>query len=313
MTPQSGSSVLDMEVSQNGTGPTKLHGRGLSPGKIARLYRMLYEHGPGNGKALFLPIDQGLEHGPRDFFENPQAGQASYQFKLAKEGNFSAVALHIGLAEKYYWEYAGEVPLLLKINGKTEIPSDKQAFSPLTARVEDAVRLGADAVGYTLYVGSPSQERDIAQLMEVRRDCERFGMPLVVWAYPRGEAVDSKGGKNSLYAIDYAARVALECGADLVKLNIPNPNAKEGAHKDYTSLNDTQEEAIKRVVTSAGRAMVIISGGDKVDDETLYERAEQCANAGAIGYIYGRNLWQRPLDDALTMAGRLSEILRKAG
>ena len=139
---------------------------GLSPGKKTRLRRLLYDHGPGGGTLLVLPIDQGLEHGPVDFFPNPASLDPRYQFELAREGNFSAIALHIGLARKYFTEFAGDVPLILKLNGKTGVPSDAQAFSPLTGTVEDAVRLGADAVGYTIYVGSPAQDRDFRQFLE---------------------------------------------------------------------------------------------------------------------------------------------------
>src|SRR5271170_4902519 len=138
---------------------------GLSAGKRTRLKRLLYDHGPGGGTLLVLPIDQGLEHGPVDFFANPDSLDPRYQYELAREGNFSAIALHIGLAEKYFHEFAGDVPLILKLNGKTGIPSDAQAFSALTGTVEDAVRLGADAVGYTVYVGSPAQDRDFAQFV----------------------------------------------------------------------------------------------------------------------------------------------------
>jgi class I fructose-bisphosphate aldolase len=123
----------------------------LNLGKRTRLHRILYEHGPGNGMALILPIDHGLEHGPRDFFANPESLDPTYQLKLVEKGGFSAIVFHVGLAAKYLKDYAGQVPLILKLNGKTSIPSDAQAFSPQTASVEDAVRLGADAVGYTLY------------------------------------------------------------------------------------------------------------------------------------------------------------------
>src|SRR3989338_7569869 len=193
----------------------------ISLGKKTRLYRMLYEHGPANGTLMILPIDQGIEHGPLNFFPNPPSEDPDFQYKLAFEGGFSAIALHIGLASKYSRKYVGRVPLILKINGKTNVPSDDNAFSPLTSSVEDAVRLGADAVGYTLYAGSPSQDRDIKQLNDVRFECEKFGMPLIVWSYPRGSAIDSKAGKDSLYAIDYEARLACEFGADIVKLNVP--------------------------------------------------------------------------------------------
>src|SRR5918999_3543616 len=193
----------------------------LSPGKRTRLRRLLYDYGPGNGTLMLLPIDQGIEHGPRDFFPNPDSKDPEYQFRLAAEAGYSALACQIGLAEKYYPDYAGQVPLILKVNGKTDVPPSDEALSTTNASVEDAVRLGADAVGYTLYVGSPRQDADLAQLRTVREDCDRFGMPLVIWAYPRGSAVAEKGGPNSFYAIDYAARLAMEMGADVVKLNMP--------------------------------------------------------------------------------------------
>ena len=140
----------------------------LNTGKRARLYRLLYQHGPGNGTAMFLPIDQGLEHGPVDFFANPDSKDPEFELKLALAGSYTGIVFQIGLAEKYMPAYAGKVPLVLKLNGKTTIPSDAQAFSPLNASVEDAVRLGADAVGYTLYVGSPAQDQDFLQFMQVR-------------------------------------------------------------------------------------------------------------------------------------------------
>ena len=193
----------------------------LSPGKRARLRRLLFDYGPGNGTLMLLPIDQGIEHGPRDFFPNPASKDPEYQFSLAAEAGYSAIACQIGLATRYYPDYAGQVPLILKINGKTDIPPSDDAFSSTNASVEDAVRLGADAVGYTMYLGSPRQDVDLHQLGGVREDCERYGMPLVIWAYPRGKYIEQKGGQNSFYAIDYAARMAMEMGADVVKLNFP--------------------------------------------------------------------------------------------
>ncbi len=289
-----------------------LHRLGLSPGKRTRLKRLLYEHGPGGGTLLVLPIDQGLEHGPVDFFANPDSLDPQYQYELAHEGRFSAIALHIGLAEKYFHEYAGDVPLILKLNGKTAVPSDAQAFSPLTGTVEDAVRLGADAVGYTVYVGSPAQDRDFRQFLEVRRDAERFGMPVIVWAYPRGEAIAKKGGKESLYAVDYAARVALELGADIVKLNYPVASEKDAdSPSPYNTLRLTPDEAFRKVVESAGRALVLVSGGEKMGDPELLKKVRSSMDAGATGIIFGRNLWQRPKADALRLTRELHEIFRE--
>jgi len=194
---------------------------GLDTGRKARLYDMMYNHGPGNGTLQILPIDQGLEHGPIDFLDNLDAEHPRYQFELALQGNYSAIAVHVGLAEKYYPEYAGKIPLVLKLNGRTNIPSNDKAISTLTGTVDDAIKLGASAVGYTLFVGSPRQDEDIAQLREVRKEAHEKGMPVIVWAYPRGEAVDKKGGPTSLYAITYAARTAQELGADVIKVNFP--------------------------------------------------------------------------------------------
>jgi fructose-bisphosphate aldolase, class I len=285
---------------------------GLSPGKKTRLKRLLYDHGPGGGTLLVLPIDQGLEHGPVDFFANPDALDPKYQYDLAREGNFSAIALHIGLAEKYYHEYAGDVPLILKLNGKTGIPSDAQAFSALTGTVEDAVRLGAEAVGYTVYVGSPAQDRDFLQFSQIRADADRFGMPVIVWAYPRGEAVAKRGGKESLYAVDYAARVALELGADIVKVNYPVASEKDAdSPAPYNTLHLDPEAAFHKVVQSAGRALVLVSGGEKVDDSDLLQKVRNSMDAGATGIIFGRNLWQRPKAEALSLTRQLHAIFRE--
>ncbi len=298
--------------------PAKRAGRptltslGLSPGKLTRLRRLLYDHGPGGGTLLVLPIDQGLEHGPVDFFANPESLDPRYQYELAREGKFSAIALHIGLAEKYYHEFAGEVPLILKLNGKTSVPPDAQAFSPLTGTVEDAVRLGADAVGYTVYVGSPAQDRDFRQFVDVRRDAERFGMPVVVWAYPRGEAIGKRGGKESLYAVDYAARVALELGADIVKVNYPVASEADAqSPAPYNTLKLSPDEAFQKVVKSAGRALVLVSGGEKVGDAELLKKVRSSMDAGATGIIFGRNLWQRPRADALRLTRELHAIFRE--
>lgn len=261
---------------------------------------------------LVLPIDQGLEHGPVDFFPNPASQDPDYQFRLAREGRFSAIALHIGLAEKYFHEYAGEVPLILKLNGKTSIPPDTQAFSPLTGTVEDAVRLGADAVGYTVYVGSPAQDRDFEQFRTVRAEAERFGMPVIVWAYPRGESVAKRGGKESLYAVDYAARVALELGADIVKLNFPTASEKDKeSPAPYNTLALSPEAAFHKVVVSAGRALVLVSGGEKVGDAEMLQKVRSSMDAGATGIIFGRNLWQRPYAEALGVTRELHAIFRE--
>lgn len=283
---------------------------GLNAGKKARLHRILNEHGLRNGTAIFLPYDQGLEHGPRDFFANPAASDPKYIIRLALEGGFNGIAIQIGLAEKFFWDFAGEVPLVLKLNGKTEIPSAIDPLSPVNASVEDAVRLGADAVGYTLYVGTPAQDRDFEQFLRVRQDAHRFGMPLIVWAYPRGTAIDAKGGKESFYAVDYAARTASELGADVVKVNFPRPDKQSGVPEAYLAEFSAQQ-AIDAVVRSANRTLLLVSGGERAGDEAMVEKAREAMEAGATGLIFGRNVWQREHDESLRFAARLKDILAK--
>lgn len=292
-------------------------------GKRTRLKRLMYRYGPGAGTLLFLPIDHGLEHGPIDFFGNPPAADPEYHLRLASEGGYSGIVLHYGLAHKYMPAYAGIVPLILKLNGKTNIPSDADAFSPQQSMVEDAVRLGADAVGYTLYVGSPSQDADFIQLGAVRAECERYGMPLIIWSYPRGRAIEEKGGRDSIYAVDYAARVATELGADVVKLNVPkfadpaNEDSPELYRKLYHEWQELDEDeayrqAVQKVVRSTGRTLALFSGGSRISDEDLLLKARICMQAGASGFLFGRNMWQRPLEEGLRITAAIKQIMVEA-
>lgn len=241
---------------------------------------------------------------------NPAASDPKYIIRLALEGGFNGIAIHIGLAEKFFWDFAGELPLILKLNGKTDIPSDLHALSPLHAGVKDAVRLGADAVGYTLYVGSPAQQQDFDQLREIRTDAKKYGMPLIVWSYPRGEAVDAKGGNNSFYAVDYAARVASELGADVVKVNFPHPELRSNVKKEY-DRDFTDQQAINAVVQSANKTLLLVSGGEKADEPEMLKKARESMEAGATGLIFGRNIWQRDHDSSLRFVTSLRAILEK--
>ena len=285
----------------------------LPAGKKARLYRLLYKYGPGNGRLMILPIDQGLEHGPRDFFVNPESLKPEFQLRLALEGGFSAIALQVGLAEKYLRTFAGKVPLILKINGKTEIPPDDEAFSPCNASVEDAVRLGADAVGYTSYIGSPRQDDDFIQFGRVRREAERAGMPVIMWAYPRGKHMEQKGGRDSLYAVDYAARVAQELGADVVKVNYPKVDEEKRAQypKEYRELKYSKLDMLSHVVASAGRTLTLMSGGSKRSDDELFDDVRVALEAGVTGFIFGRNMWQRRFGEALEVAAKITKMTQE--
>jgi class I fructose-bisphosphate aldolase len=167
------------------------------------------------------------------------------------------------------------------------------------------------------------QKEDFHQLMGVRTDCDRYGMPLVIWAYPRGEAIDAKGGRDTIFAVDYAARLATELGADVVKLNVPkfadpgNEQTPEPYRELYEAWKKLDEyeayrRAVEKVTASAGRTMVLFSGGSKVSDEDLLAKARICMESGATGLIFGRNMWQRPFEKGLEITERVKQVMRDA-
>jgi class I fructose-bisphosphate aldolase len=262
------------------------------------------------GKTLILPYDQGLEHGPKDFFHARFAENPMHIIEIAKKAGFNAVALHVGNARRFFEHFYGEVPLILKVNGKTSIPGDDEPLSPLTASIDDALQLSAIAIGYTLYVGSPRQDEDIEQFSAIREEAHGYGLPVIVWSYPRGRDIEEKGGKNSPYAIEYAARVAAELGADMVKLNVPSLKKNPKIPAPYNTLNVGMDEALKRIIRAACGIPVIFAGGEMASDDELLEKAGQCIKAGASGLIFGRNIWQRPLNKAVEITEKIRKIIK---
>lgn len=304
----------------NGSGPMKFfQDKYFSPGEKARLRHIVRD----SGTSLILPYDQFIEHDNRHVDPNPDAANPDYICKLAEEGGYNAVAVHYGVAKRYWSKLAGAVPLLLKLNGKTSFPDQSRPLSTHTSYVEDAVRMGAVAVGYTMYYGSPRQDEDLPQLAAVREECDRFGMPLVIWAYPRGEAVDDKGGRDSNYAVESATRMAVEMGASVIKANLPIstgddffdnssvPDYYRRVEKELQSLDEKAQkwERAKRVVEAAQGMPVLFSGGSKIGDDDLIENAQACVDAGAFGFIFGRNMWKRENKAALTMTKKFQDML----
>lgn len=295
-------------------------GRYYSPGELARLRQIVR----GSGTTLILPYDQFIEHDNRHVDPNPKAADPDYICKLAEEGGYNAVAIHYGLAKRYWTKLAGSVPLLLKINGKTSIPDQSRPLSVPTSFVEDAVRLGAMGVGYTMYYGSPRQDEDLPQLALVREECDRYGMPLVVWAYPRGTDVEEKGGKDCSYMVESAVRMAVEMGASVIKANLPVPTKAEdyfdnsgvpGYYKDVEKellalpAKKQKWERAKRVVDAAQGVPILFSGGSEIGDEDLFENAQACIDAGCFGFIFGRNMWKRDWDHAIGITGKFQKML----
>jgi len=276
-----------------------------------------------SGTSLILPYDQFIEHDNRHVEPNPAAANPDYICKLAEAGGYNAVAVHYGLAKRYWSKLQGSVPLLLKLNGKTSFPDQSEPLSVHTSWVEDAVRLGAAGVGYTMYYGSPRQTEDLPQLATVREECDRYGMPLVVWAYPRGVAVVAKGGADCSYAIESAVRMAVEMGATVIKANLPvatkvdffdNSSVPEYYRKVEKELQGMDAKAqkwerAKRVVDAAQGIPVLFSGGSQIGDEDLIENAEACIDAGCYGFIFGRNMWKRDFDEAIEMTSKFQDML----
>ena len=224
---------------------------------------------------IILAYDQGLEHGPTDF--NDKNVDPKYILDIAVKGKYNAVAMHKGIAEKYYKPYRKKIPLILKLNGKTKLLKGDPMSTQLCS-VKEAIKLGAAAVGYTLYIGSEHEPEMFDQFRKIEEEAHAKGLPVVLWAYPRGAVVKDEMDRNILA---YSARVGLELGADIIKL------------KYNGNVND-----LKWIVKSAGRAKIVIAGGAKTEEKGFLKDVEKIMKAGAIGLAVGRNVWQRdkPLD-----------------
>jgi fructose-bisphosphate aldolase, class I len=261
----------------------------LSTGKKGRLHRILHESGLRNGTALLLPYGLGFGPGSDDVLDGNALGSPTDAIRFAFEGNFNGMVLPVDLAEKFYWDYAGELPLILTLNAA---PGGPSANPVMKGTVADAVRLGADAVGYFLYADSPVRDGGFAGYQLVREDAERFGMPLFVWACPRGKTVEEMGGTDSLYAADYATRTARRLGADAVIVSFPHPE-KQGQRLSGNVPPIYPQEAIDTVVRSADQMLVIVSSGRNTSDDALVTETRQAMQAGAAGIVVDRALAER--------------------
>jgi fructose-bisphosphate aldolase, class I len=246
-----------------------------------------------NGKCLLLAYDQGFEHGPTDFDDDNVNPQSILDIAL-KANVFTGIVFQPGVAEKYYpvggLNKKDYPPLVLKLNGKTAFHQGEEPLSLQLCDVDRAIRLGASAVGYTVYVGSEHEEEMLAQLGKIVSEAHVHNMPVVAWMYPRGKHVEGK--ENDKDTIAYAARLGLEIGADFVK--IPYPGSVEN---------------LEWVVKSAGKTKVLVQGGGKKSTEEFLKDAQQIMQAGACGLAVGRNVWQA--DDPITISKKVSEIVFK--
>jgi class I fructose-bisphosphate aldolase len=289
-----------------------------NPGVLGNLYRLL-QHGrlAGTGRLLILPVDQGFEHGPgRSFAPNPPAYDPRYHFQMAIDAGLSAYAAPLGFLEAGAAEYAGQVPMILKLNNHDSLQEEKDPMPARTASVADALRLGCIGIGYTIYPGTADRRLLYEQLSDLAREAKSVGLLVVVWSYPRGGAL-SKDGETALDVCAYAAHIAAELGAHIIKVKLPTAFLEQEAAKKvyerYQIPRETLTERVRHVVQSTfnGRRIVIFSGGAKEDsDEALLDSARAIRDGGGFGSIIGRNTFQRERSEALRLLDGMIRVYR---
>ncbi|HVK61842.1 MAG TPA: class I fructose-bisphosphate aldolase [Bdellovibrionales bacterium] len=286
-----------------------------NPGTLANLARLM-NHGrlAGTGKLVILPVDQGFEHGPaRSFAKNPAGYDPAYHFNLAIESGCNAYAAPLGFIEAGAREFAGEIPLILKINNSDTLYNPKAPISALTSHVDDALRLGCAGIGFTIYPGSSDRKQMYEEIAHATAEAKKAGLAVIIWSYPRGEQL-SKAGETAIDVIAYGAQIACQLGAHIVKVKPPSSHIEQdAARKVYESENikvDKMSDRIKHVVDScfAGRRIVIFSGGETKTTNELLEEIKGMAQGGAFGSIMGRNAFQRPKAEAIELLHRVQDL-----
>ncbi len=289
-------------------------------GVKTNLARMI-DHGKlaGTGKFVILPVDQGFEHGPaRSFAPNPAGYDPDYHAQLAIDSGCNAYAAPLGALEASADKFAGDVPLILKLNNSDTLAKLDQPISAVTGSVEDAVRLGCVAIGYTIYPGSSERNPMYEELRELILEAKSVGLPTIVWAYPRGAGL-SKDGELAIDVIAYSAHLSCQLGAHIVKVKPPKDFIEQAEAKKvfekYGIPTKTMADRVKHVVQSAfnGKRIVIFSGGETKSTDELLEDVRGIAAGGGFGSIMGRNAFQRPRGEALKLLGDVMEIFRRGG
>ena len=289
-----------------------------NPGVKANLANILMSGKlAGTGKLVILPVDQGFEHGPaRSFAKNSLGYDPHYHFKLAINAGLSAFAAPLGMLEAGADTFAGQIPLIMKVNSSNSLSREKGApTQAITGSVSEAIRLGCSAVGFTIYPGSDAALDMITEIQEIALEAKDAGLAVVVWSYPRGGDI-SKEGETAIDIVSYAAHMAALVGAHIIKVKPPTSFIElSEAKKVYMSENipiDTLTDRIKHVVQSCfnGRRLVVFSGGNSRDNDSLLKEVKELYLGGASGSIIGRNSFQRPYDEALNLLNQITNIYR---
>jgi len=286
-----------------------------NPGTLTNLARLL-NHGrlAGTGKLVILPVDQGFEHGPaRSFAPNPAGYDPDYHFQLAIDAGCNAYAAPLGFLEAGAAKFAGQVPLILKLNNSDSLAKMDQPISAVTGSVKDALRLGCAAIGFTIYPGSGARNAMFEQLRELTEEAKASGLAVVVWSYPRGAGI-SKDGETAVDIVAYAAQIAAQLGAHVIKVKPPkelveNAEAKKVYEKQAIPIK-TLPERVRHVVQSAfgGKRIVIFSGGEAKGTEEVLAEVRGIKEGGGFGSIMGRNAFQRPKAEAIKLLADVMKI-----
>jgi fructose-bisphosphate aldolase, class I len=286
-----------------------------NPGVRTNLARML-NHGrlAGTGKMVILPVDQGFEHGPaRSFAPNPAGYDPRYHFQLAIEAGCNAYAAPLGFLEAGAADFAGEIPLILKCNNHDVLNDERDPISAVTSGVEDALRLGCVAIGFTIYPGSSERTTMYEQLRDLTLQAKEAGLAVVVWSYPRGSSL-SKEGETAVDVVSYAAQIAAQLGAHIIKVKLPSAKVElaeaQKVYQKYEIPVSTLADRVRHVVQSSfdGRRIVIFSGGATAADEQVFDEARAIRDGGGFGSIIGRNSFQRKKEDALKFLGTIMGV-----
>ncbi len=285
------------------------------PGTKANLARILMQGRlAGTGKLVILPVDQGFEHGPaRSFAPNPEGYDPHYHYQLAIDAGLSAYAAPLGFIEAGADTFAGAIPTILKVNSSDSHATEKD--QAITGSVDDALRLGCSAIGFTIYPGSEYQFEMMEEIREMAEEAKSVGLAVVVWSYPRGGNL-TKEGETAIDVTAYAAHLAAQLGAHIIKVKPPTDHIEQDeARKVYEKQKidiSTLSARIAHVIQSSfnGRRIVVFSGGAAKDTEGLLNEVRQLRDGGASGSIIGRNSFQRPREDALDLLGRIVDIYK---
>jgi class I fructose-bisphosphate aldolase len=288
-----------------------------NPGTLTNLARLL-NHGrlAGTGRLLILPVDQGFEHGPaRSFAGNPAAYDPRYHFELAIEAGCNAYAAPLGFLEAGAREFAGRIPLILKINNHDLLQNERNPDQAVTGSVGDALRLGCVAIGFTIYPGSAHRLHMYEQIARHAALARRRGLAVVIWSYPRGAEL-SKEGETAIDVTAYASHIAAQLGAHIIKVKLPSAHIEQKAAREiYESTAipiETLAERVRHVVQSTfnGRRIVIFSGGVTGTDKSILDGARAIREGGGFGAIIGRNAFQRQKPDALRLLAEIVAIFK---